>query len=425
MQSEQLYARACALMPGGVNSPVRAFRGVGGTPVAIAEGHGALLRDVDGNEYIDYVLSWGPAILGHAFPPVVEAVQRAAACGLSFGASHAGEVALAEAVRQRMPHVEMMRFVNSGTEATMSAIRVARGVTGRPLLVKCAGCYHGHSDGLLVRAGSGVATLSLPDSAGVPEPIAACTRVVEFNDAEALEELMEADGERVACVILEPVAGNMGVVPPRKDYLRGVRELCDRYGALLIFDEVMTGFRVAPGGAAELYGVTPDLTCLGKVIGGGMPCAAYGGRRDYMECIAPVGSVYQAGTLSGNPLAMAAGLATLTHLTDTVYARIEAGVAEVCNGLQAAAFQAGVPMQLHRVGSLFSLFFTSQAVVDYPSALTTNRTLFARLFHGMLQRGVYLPPSALESWFFSAAHRPWMIERTVEAFSASLREALT
>ncbi len=424
MQSANLYARACALMPGGVNSPVRAFRGVGGTPVAMAEGRGALLVDVDGVEYIDYVLSWGPAILGHAYPPVVQAVQQAAARGLSFGASHAGEVELAEAVRQRMPHMEMMRFVNSGTEATMSAIRVARGVTGRPLMVKCAGCYHGHSDGLLVRAGSGVATLSLPDSSGVPEPIAACTRVVDFNDTDAVDELMEAEGERVACIMVEPVAGNMGVVPPRSGYLQHLRDVCNRYGALLVFDEVMTGFRVAPGGAASLYEVTPDLTCLGKVVGGGLPCAAYGGRRDLMEYVAPLGAVYQAGTLSGNPLAMAAGLATLSHLTDAVYAQIEEGVSLLCDGLRAASNQVGVPLQLHRVGSMFSLFFTERIVVDYSSALTTDRALFARVFHGMLRRGVYLPPSALESWFFSAAHRPWMIEHTIEAFTQALQEAL-
>ncbi|GIV18882.1 MAG: glutamate-1-semialdehyde 2,1-aminomutase [Armatimonadota bacterium] len=423
-RSSQLYARAQQLMPAGVNSPVRAFRAVGGTPFYIHSAQGAVLTDVGGNHYIDYVCSWGALILGHTHPAVVKAIQEAVAKGTSYGAPHEGEILLAEEIVRAMPWVEMLRFVNSGTEATMSAIRLARAATGRPKILKFEGNYHGHADHLLAKAGSGIATFGLPDSAGVPAEMTQHTLVAPYNHAEAVEALFHEAGEQVAAVIVEPVAGNMGVVPPAPGFLQSLRECTSRYGSLLIFDEVMTGFRVSRQGAAGLYGVVPDLVCLGKIIGGGLPVGAYGGKRELMQMVAPLGPVYQAGTLSGNPLAMAAGLATLRELHDEVYAQLEERVAFLQQALAESASQLGVPAQVHRVGSMLSVFFTDCAVTDTASAFSTDRQLYARLFHAMLRRGVFLPPSALEAWFVSTAHTESHIERTAKAFHDALQEAL-
>jgi glutamate-1-semialdehyde 2,1-aminomutase len=423
-RSEALIARAQQRLPAGVNSPVRAFRAVGGVPLFIREGRGAVITDVDGNRYIDYVCSWGPLILGHAHPAVVAAVQQAAARGTTYGAPHEGEILLAERVAERMPAMQMMRFVSSGTEATMSALRLARGVTGRSKIVKFDGCYHGHADALLARAGSGVATFGLPDSAGVPSEMTAHTLVAPHNDLEAVRRIFETSGEQIAAIIVEPVAGNMGVVPPAPGFLEGLREIATAHGALLIFDEVITGFRVGPGGATERYGVTPDLICIGKIVGGGLPAAAYGGRRDLMEHVAPLGPVYQAGTLSGNPLAMAAGLATLDQLTPAAYDRLEERSAALERGLLEAARSVGVPMQLNRVGSMLSFFFTDRPVTNTAIAATADRARYARLFHGLLDRGVYLAPSALEAAFVSTEHSEEQIAATVEAFGAALAVAV-
>ncbi|MGH9831615.1 MAG: glutamate-1-semialdehyde 2,1-aminomutase, partial [Blastocatellia bacterium] len=415
-QSSTLFERARRVIPGGVNSPVRAFRGVGGTPLFIKQGSGATITDSDSREYIDYVGSWGPMILGHAHPQVIAAIQEAATRGTSYGAPTRLEIELAEEVIDAFPSIEMLRLTSSGTEATMSALRAARGFTGRPKIVKFEGCYHGHGDSLLVRAGSGVATLGLPDSPGVLPEVAQNTITVPFNDAEALEQIFNEVGDQIAAVIIEPVAGNMGCVPPREGYLQSVRRITEGRGAVLIFDEVMTGFRVARGGAQQLYGVKPDMTCLGKIIGGGLPVGAFGGRREIMNVVAPVGPVYQAGTLSGNPLAVTAGLTTLRLLKDPgVYERLERATARLVEGMTEAAREAGVPTVSNRAGSMFTTFFTSEPVFDWATANRSDRAAFARFFHAMLDEGVYLAPSQFEAAFVSAKHDDEIIERTIEA----------
>ena len=420
-KSEQLSSVAQNLIPGGVNSPVRAFRGVGGTPRFISSARGATITDVDGNTYIDYVGSWGPMILGHADEEVVAALQEVALKGTSFGAPTELEVNLAQEVIDAVPSIQMVRMVSSGTEATMSAIRLARGVTGRTRLVKFEGCYHGHADSLLVKAGSGVATLGLPDSPGVPATLAANTITVPFNNVTALEQVF-AEHEDIAAVIIEPVVGNMGCVPPRPGYLEAVRKLTREHGALLIFDEVMTGFRVARGGAQELYGITPDITTLGKIIGGGLPVGAYGGSREVMNNIAPAGPIYQAGTLSGNPLSMTAGLITLRRLRDkSVYERLESSTQKLCAGLAAAAQEAGIATVTNRVGSMWTGFFTGEPVTDWDSANKSDRQLYGKFFHAMLNEGVYLAPSQFEAAFVSLAHTDEIIDRTVEAAHKAYR----
>ncbi|HUB34113.1 MAG TPA: glutamate-1-semialdehyde 2,1-aminomutase [Bryobacteraceae bacterium] len=415
-KSEELFRRAQELIPGGVNSPVRACRSVGTNPPFIVRGEGAHLFDADGNEYIDYVGSWGPLLLGHRHPEILAALEGALAVGTSFGAPTEQETELAAAITEAVPSIEMVRLVNSGTEATMSAIRVARGFTGRDLVVKFEGCYHGHVDSLLVKAGSGVATLGIPDTQGVPKAFADTTIALPYNDAGAVEEAFRRRGREIAALIVEPVAGNMGVVPPAPGYLEALREITERHGALLIFDEVMTGFRVAFGGAQARYGIRPDLTTLGKVIGGGLPVGAYGGRREIMSRVAPAGPIYQAGTLSGNPLAVAAGLAMLRHLKahPEVYEVLERRAAEIC-----AAVPAG--MTVNRVGSMFTLFFTAQAVTDYESAKRSDTARFGRFYRAMLERGVYLAPSQFEAAFVSAAHTVEDVRRTV----AAAREAFS
>ena len=396
MRSTEVMARARALFPGGVNSPVRAFRGVGGEPVVAARGDGARIWDVDGKEYLDFVLSWGPLVLGHASPIVLDALENAMRDGTSFGMPTELEVQLAELIRQRMPHLEMLRFVSSGTEATMSAVRLARAFTGRDTILKFEGCYHGHADSFLVRAGSGVATLGLPDSPGVPASLAALTLTVPFNDLQAAADRVRVTPKGVAAIIVEPVVGNSGFIPPDPGFLEGLRRLADDTGALLIFDEVMTGFRIAPGGACERFGVAADLTTLGKVIGGGLPVAAYGGRRDMMEMIAPAGPVYQAGTLSGNPLAMAAGLATLSALTPALHSIIEKRTATLVEGLQKIAGDVGVPLTAGCAGSMWGFFFASKPVRNFADAKTADVDLFRRFFHAA-STGDLLAPSQVEA----------------------------
>jgi glutamate-1-semialdehyde 2,1-aminomutase len=422
-RSQELMTRARDLFPGGVSSPVRAFGGVGGEPFVVERGAGARIWDVDGNEYIDYVLSWGPLVLGHAPAVVLEALRDAMVRGTSFGIPTGLEVTLAELVRERMPHVEMLRFVSSGTEATMSALRVARARTGRDLLLKFDGCYHGHGDSFLVRAGSGVATLGLPNSPGVPSALAALTLTAPFNDVGAVEALMRQHADRVAAIIVEPVIGNAGFIAPDPVFLPALRRIADEYGALLIFDEVMTGFRIAPGGAAERFGVRADLTTLGKVIGGGVPVAAYGGRRDLMSQVAPDGPVYQAGTLSGNPLAMAAGIATLTSLTPALHERIAQRTRALVEGLRGIAARHGVPFTADCAGSMFGFFFRDEPVRSYADARTSDVALFKRFFHAALVRGVYLAPSPYEAGFTSAAHGDAEIALTLEKLDAALAEA--
>ncbi len=416
--SRRLQKRAEQMIPGGVNSPVRAFRAVGGDPLFIVRGQGSHLWDADGNEYIDYIGSWGPLILGHAAPSIVEAITAAARNGTSFGASTPAEADLAEIVLSAVPSMQKVRFVNSGTEATMSAIRLARAYTKRKYVVKFEGCYHGHADGLLVKAGSGVATLGIPGSAGVPEEIAGLTLALPFNDTDALEQAFKKFKDQIACVIVEPVVGNMGCVPPARGYLEALRAITMREKTVLIFDEVMTGFRVAFGGGQELYGIRPDLTTLGKIIGGGLPVGAYGGPAEIMDLVAPLGPMYQAGTLSGNPLAMAAGVATLRYLRDNkskIYSRLDRLSGELVAGVAAAAKEAGVPVCYNRVGSMFTWFFTAGPVTDWNSASKSDTEGFGRFFCAMLEGGVYLPPSQFEAAFLSFAHTEEDIRRTIAA----------
>ncbi|HUQ31753.1 MAG TPA: glutamate-1-semialdehyde 2,1-aminomutase [Pyrinomonadaceae bacterium] len=421
-RSAEMFARAVELIPGGVNSPVRAFRGVGGTPRFIRSARGALMTDVDGRTYIDYVGSWGPMILGHGDGEVLTALHRIMGRGTSYGAPTELEIEMAEEIVDAVPSIEMVRMVNSGTEATMSAIRLARGVTNRNKLVKFEGCYHGHGDSLLVKAGSGVATLGLPDSPGVTASVAQNTLTVPFNDPQALELVFDEHGPDIAAVIIEPVVGNMGCVPPQDGYLQKVREVTTKHNTLLIFDEVMTGFRLARGGAQSLYNVMPDITTLGKIIGGGLPVGAYGASREIMRHIAPAGDIYQAGTLSGNPLAMTAGLATLKRLRDpAVYEQLERAGKRLCSGLREVAREARVDSTINRVGSMWTSFFTKQPVTNWTTAEKSNRNLYGRFFHAMLSEGVYLAPSQFEAGFISLAHTDELLDRTIEAAHKALK----
>jgi glutamate-1-semialdehyde 2,1-aminomutase len=415
-RSQELFERARLSIPGGVNSPVRAFRSVGGSPCFITRGEGPHLFDADGNKYIDYIGSWGPLILGHCHPDIIDALAKAMSRGTSFGAPTEAEVEMAELIEAMVPSIEMVRLVNSGTEATMSALRVARGFTNRDLTIKFEGCYHGHVDSLLVKAGSGVATLGLPDSPGVPKGFSDTTITVPYNDIAALEQVFHIQRGKIAAVIVEPVCGNMGCIPPAPGFLESIRRITAEHESLLIFDEVMTGFRVAPGGAQQLYDITPDLTTLGKIIGGGLPIAAYGGRREIMNCIAPSGPIYQAGTLSGNPLAVSAGLAMLRYIQahPEIYHHLERAAAAL-----AACAPEGITV--NRVGSMMTWFFTDKPVTDAASARTSDTTRFGRFFHAMLERGIYLPPSQYEALFVSAAHTQADIERTIEAARESFQ----
>ena len=425
-QSHRLFARAKQVIPGGVNSPARAFGGVGGEPVLMKKGDGAWLWDVDGNKYIDFIGSWGPHILGHRHPAILEAVQRALEMGTSFGAPTELETELAELVVEAVPSIEMVRMVNSGTEASMSAVRVARGFTGRPKIIKFAGCYHGHVDALLVKAGSAATTLGVPSSPGVPHGATADTLVLEFNDLKEVEAAFHRQGHEIAAVLLEPVVGNMGLVLPERGFLEGLRALCTQYGALLVFDEVMTGFRVAYGGVQERLRITPDMTVLGKIIGGGMPVGAYGGRADVMQTVSPVGPVYQAGTLSGNPVAMSCGIATLRTLkSENPYPRLEQLAHRLEQGLAQAAADAGLPHTTARMGSMLTLFFNGERVTNYTQAAASDTKRFARFFWGLLNRGVYFPCSQFEALFVSSAHSEGDIDATIQAAKEACREAAT
>ncbi|MCC5880248.1 MAG: glutamate-1-semialdehyde 2,1-aminomutase [Idiomarina sp.] len=416
-RSSELFAQAQHSIPGGVNSPVRAFAGVGGDPVFFERANGAYMFDVDGQRYIDYVGSWGPMILGHNYPAIRDAAIEAAERGLSFGTPTAIEVTMAEKIIEIVPSIEKVRMVNSGTEATMTAVRLARGYTKRDKILKFEGCYHGHVDSLLVKAGSGALTLGQPNSPGIPADLAQHTLTVSFNNLDEVKEVFAAYSDEIACIIVEPVAGNMNCIPPVPGFLEGLREVCDQYGSVLIFDEVMTGFRIAPGGAQEYYGVTPDLTCLGKVIGGGMPVGAFGGKREIMDYIAPTGPVYQAGTLSGNPVAMAAGLAALTALQDhSLYALMNQRVEALMQGLQQAAKEAGIPLSINHVGGMFGFFFTdAEQVTSFAEATQCNMDHFKAFYHEMLKRGIYLAPSAYEAGFMSMVHSEADIEETIQA----------
>ena len=421
-RSARLFARALDILPGGVDSPVRAFKSVGGTPLFIRRAHGSRLEDVDGNELIDYVMSWGPLIHGHAPPGLVKAVAKAARDGTSFGAPSPLEVELGERVRRLMPSLERVRFVNSGTEAAMSAVRVARAATRRERIVKFEGCYHGHADPFLVQAGSGALTLGVPTSPGVTAGASGDTLVASYNDLASVHDVFDANSGSIAALIVEPIAGNMGLVPPADGFLRALREVTTAHGALLIFDEVISGFRAAAGGAQALAGVVPDLTCLGKIIGGGLPVGAYGGRTDLMALVSPEGPVYQAGTLSGNPLAMTAGIWCLDRLTSRLYERLAALGRRLAAGLAAAARDAGVPLQVNAFGSVLTPFFTNQPVHDYRAATSSNTDHYAKFFRGMLARGIYPPPSQFEGWFLSAAHTVKDVEKTIAAARAAMRE---
>ncbi|RED64104.1 glutamate-1-semialdehyde 2,1-aminomutase [Cohnella lupini] len=419
-RSKEAFERAKRVIPGGVNSPVRAFKSVNQTPLVIERGEGSRITDIDGQTYIDYVLSWGPLIAGHAHPEVVEAIKRTAEKGTSFGAPTELETLMAELVCERVPSVEVVRMVNSGTEATMSALRLARGFTNRSKILKFEGSYHGHADSLLIKAGSGVATLGLPDSPGVPKSVAAHTLTVPYNDLESVKLAFERYGEEIAAIIVEPIAGNMGVVPPLPGFLAGLREVTSNYGSLLIFDEVMTGFRVHLNCAQGLYGITPDLTCLGKVIGGGLPVGAYGGRREIMDKMAPVGPIYQAGTLSGNPLAMAAGYTTLKLMTEESYRLLERLSVRLHAGLERNAAETGIPMTINRVGSMVCPFFTDKHVINYDLAKTANTERFRTVFRRLLDNGVNIAPSPFEGWFVSIAHSVDDIDETIEAHRAAM-----
>ena len=422
-KSEALWQRAQTFLPGGVNSPVRAWRSVKGKPLFIERAKGAKIYDVDDHEYIDYVCSWGPMIVGHAHGEVIEAIKRTASKGTSFGAPTEVEVELAEMIIKAFPSIEKVRMVNSGTEATMSALRLARAYTQRDKVIKFDGCYHGHADSFLVQAGSGLATLGIPASPGVPEDLTKHTISLPYNDLSAVENVFAQIGEEIACIIVEPVAGNMGVVLPEEGFLKGLRRVTQRYGSLLIFDEVITGFRVSWGGAQVHYGINPDLTCLGKIIGGGMPVGAYGGKKEIMSLIAPEGQVYQAGTLSGNPLAMSAGLATLKILQKPeVYEELERKTKQLTEGIKQAAEETGISLQINQIASMFSLFFNDRPVTDYESVLKSNSDMFIKYFYGMLKRGIYLAPSAYEASFVSLAHTDEDIKRTIEAVYHTFKE---
>ena len=422
VRSKQLFTRACQVLPGGVDSPVRAFQAVGGAPLFVRRASGAVIEDVDGNRFIDYVMSWGPLIHGHAPTGLVRAVARAARQGTSFGAPSPLEHELGERVRTLVPSMERIRFVSSGTEATMSAVRLARAFTGRDKIIKFAGCYHGHGDAFLVKAGSGATTLGVPTSPGVTRAVASDTLLARYNDLSSVEALCEAHGRDIAAIVVEPIAGNMGVVPPASSFLPGLRALGTRYGPLLIFDEVISGFRASTGGAQAIFRVTPDLTCLGKIIGAGFPVGAYGGRADVMKMVAPAGPVYQAGTLSGNPVAMTAGLWALKRLTPSLYRELARRTSVLVTGLAEAARAAGVPLQINAFGSVFTPFFTALSVRDYESALSASTTAYAAFFQAMLARGIYPPPSQFEAWFLSAAHTDRHVQQTIKAAGSAMKE---
>jgi len=422
VRSQKLFARASQILPGGVDSPVRAFQAVGGAPLFIRRASGAVIEDVDGNRFIDYVMSWGPLIHGHAPKSLIKAITAAARRGTSFGAPSALEHELGEAVRTLMPSIERVRFVSSGTEAAMSAIRLARAFTGRDRIIKFEGCYHGHADAFLVKAGSGAMTLGIPTSPGVPAPVVADTLLARYNDLASVDSLLASQAASIAAIIVEPIAGNIGVVPPNEGFLTGLRDRCREHGILLVFDEVISGFRASAGGAQAVFDIQPDLTCLGKIIGGGLPVGAYGGRADIMSRVAPSGPMYQAGTLSGNPVAMTAGLWALKNLTPTLYRSLARRGATLAAGLADAARTAGVPLQANAFGSLLTPFFTSTPVRDYQSALAANTTAYATFFRGMLKRGVYPPPSQFEAWFLSAAHTDTHIKKTIAAAREAMKE---
>jgi glutamate-1-semialdehyde 2,1-aminomutase len=422
LKSQKLFSRANQTLPGGVDSPVRAFQAVGGSPLFISRASGAVIEDVDGNRFIDYVMSWGPLIHGHAPRPLIKAITAAARRGTSFGAPSALEHELGEAVRTLVPSMERVRFVSSGTEAAMSAIRLGRAFTGRDRIIKFEGCYHGHADAFLVKAGSGAMTLGIPTSPGVPAPVAADTLLARYNDLASVDALIASQSASIAAIIIEPIAGNIGVVPPNDGFLAGLRERCREHGMLLVFDEVISGFRLSAGGAQAVFGIQADLTCLGKIIGGGLPVGAYGGRADIMSKVAPIGPMYQAGTLSGNPVAMTAGLWALKNLGPTLYRNLARRGAALAAGLADAAREAGVPLQVNAFGSLLTPFFTSTPVRDYQSALAANTGAYATFFHGMLKRGVYPPPSQFEAWFLSAAHTDTHIRKTIAAAREAMKD---